>query len=78
MTVTSYEQGSETTTRRRCCLEHVALNFSKVQISYTPVAGPPLVTAGWDVQLDQARLETELRSQGSSTRSIWAFWSLPA
>jgi type VI secretion system secreted protein Hcp len=47
VTDTSYEQGGDTATSP--LLEHVALSFTKVQVSYTPVAGPPLVTAGWDV-----------------------------
>jgi type VI secretion system secreted protein Hcp len=52
VTVASYEQGGDDNTSP--LLEHVTLEFSKVQISYTPVAGPPLVTAGWDVQLNKS------------------------
>jgi type VI secretion system secreted protein Hcp len=48
--VSSYEQGGDTGTSP--LLEHVGLTFSKITVSYTPVAGPPLVTAGWDVELN--------------------------
>jgi type VI secretion system secreted protein Hcp len=48
--VASYEQGGEATVSP--LLEHVGLTFSKIQVSYTPVAGPPLVTAGWDLKLN--------------------------
>ena len=48
--VSSYEQGGDTGVSP--LLEHVGLTFSKITASYTPVAGPPLVTAGWDVKLN--------------------------
>jgi type VI secretion system secreted protein Hcp len=48
--VSSYEQGGDTGVSP--LLEHVGLTFSKIAVSYTPVAGPPLVTAGWDVKLN--------------------------
>src|SRR5262249_57518029 len=48
--VTSYEQGGDTGVSP--LLEHVALTFSKLTASYTPVAGPPLVTPGWDLNLN--------------------------
>jgi type VI secretion system secreted protein Hcp len=48
--VTSYEQGGDTGVSP--LLEHVGLTFSKITVSYTPVAGPPLVTAGWDLKLN--------------------------
>src|SRR5262245_12108289 len=37
--VSSYEQGGDTGVSP--LLEHVALTFSKITVSYTPVAGPP-------------------------------------
>ena len=48
--VSSYEQGGDTGVSP--LLEHVGLTFSKIVATYTPVAGPPLVTAGWDVKLN--------------------------
>jgi type VI secretion system secreted protein Hcp len=48
--VTSYEQGGDAGVSP--LLEHVGLTFSKIAVSYTPVAGPPLVTAGWDLKLN--------------------------
>ena len=42
--VSSYEQGVDGPLE-----EQVALTYSKISVSYLPVAGPPLVTAGWDV-----------------------------
>ncbi len=48
--VSSYEQGGDTGVSP--LLEHVGLTFSKIVVSYTPVAGPPLVTAGWDLKLN--------------------------
>ena len=48
--VSSYEQGGDTGVSP--LLEHVGLTFSKLTVSYTPVAGPPLVTAGWDLKLN--------------------------
>ncbi len=48
--VSSYEQGGDTGVSP--LLEHVGLTFSKIAVSYTPVAGPPLVTAGWDLKLN--------------------------
>jgi type VI secretion system secreted protein Hcp len=48
--VSEYQQGGDTGVSP--LLEHVALDFAKVQVSYLPVAGPPLVTAGWDVRLN--------------------------
>jgi type VI secretion system secreted protein Hcp len=48
--VSSYEQGGDTGVSP--LLEHVGLTFSKIVVTYTPVAGPPLVTAGWDLKLN--------------------------
>ena len=48
--VSSYEQGGDTGVSP--LLEHVGLMFSKITVAYTPVAGPPLVTAGWDLKLN--------------------------
>jgi type VI secretion system secreted protein Hcp len=48
--VSSYEQGGDTGVSP--LLEHVGLTFSKIAVAYTPVAGPPLVTAGWDLKLN--------------------------
>ncbi|MDA0159549.1 type VI secretion system tube protein Hcp [Solirubrobacter ginsenosidimutans] len=48
--VGEYQQGGDTGVSP--LLEHVVLDFAKVQVSYLPVAGPPLVTAGWDVRLN--------------------------
>jgi type VI secretion system secreted protein Hcp len=48
--VSEYQQGGDTGVSP--LLEHVVLDFAKVQVSYLPVAGPPLVTAGWDVRLN--------------------------
>jgi type VI secretion system secreted protein Hcp len=48
--VSSYEQGGDTGVSP--LLEHVGLTFSKIAVTYTPVAGPPLVTAGWDLKLN--------------------------
>jgi type VI secretion system secreted protein Hcp len=48
--VSSYEQGGDTGVSP--LLEHVGLTFSKLAVTYTPVAGPPLVTAGWDLNLN--------------------------
>jgi type VI secretion system secreted protein Hcp len=48
--VNEYQQGGDTGVSP--LLEHVVLDFAKVQVSYLPVAGPPLVTAGWDVRLN--------------------------
>ena len=48
--VSEYQQGGDTGVSP--LLEHVVLDFGKVQVSYLPVAGPPLVTAGWDVRLN--------------------------
>jgi type VI secretion system secreted protein Hcp len=48
--VSAYEQGGDTGVSP--LLEHVGLTFSKIVVSYTPVAGPPLVTAGWDLKLN--------------------------
>ena len=48
--VSSYEQGGDTGVSP--LLEHVGLTFAKIAVSYTPVAGPPLVTAGWDLKLN--------------------------
>jgi len=48
--VSTYQQGGDTGVSP--LLEHVGLTFSKIAVSYTPVAGPPLVTAGWDVKLN--------------------------
>jgi type VI secretion system secreted protein Hcp len=50
VTVSDYEQGGDTGVSP--LLEHVALDFAQVQVSYLPVAGPPLVTAGWDLNLN--------------------------
>ena len=50
VTVSAYEQGGDTSVSP--LLERVALDFSKVQVSYLPIAGPPLVTAGWDLKLN--------------------------
>jgi type VI secretion system secreted protein Hcp len=47
VTVTDYEQGGDTGTDP--LLEHVSLSYAKISVAYTPVAGPPLVTAGWDL-----------------------------
>ncbi len=47
VTVTSYEQGGDSP-----LTEHVELTYSKIVVSYLPVAGPPLVTAGWDTKLN--------------------------
>ncbi len=46
--VSSYEQGGDTGVSP--LLERVGLTFSKIVVSYTPVAGPPLVAAGWDLK----------------------------
>jgi len=48
--VTSYEQGGDAGVSP--LLEHVGLTFAKIAVAYTPVAGPPLVTAGWDLKLN--------------------------
>ena len=49
VTVGEYEQGDIGVSP---LLEHVALDFATVQVSYLPLAGPPLVTAGWDLKLN--------------------------
>ena len=48
--VSEYQQGGDAGVSP--LLERVALDFSRVQVSYLPVAGPPLVTAGWDLKLN--------------------------
>ncbi|WP_028062636.1 type VI secretion system tube protein Hcp [Solirubrobacter soli] len=48
--VTSYEQGG---TKERPLLERVELNFSKVEISFTPAGGAP-ITAGFDVKANKS------------------------
>ena len=47
--VVDYEQGGD---KDRPLLEHVELNFAKVEVSFQPANGAP-VTAGWDVKLNQ-------------------------
>ena len=44
--VADYEQGGD---KDRPQLEHVELNFAKVEVTYQPATGAP-VTAGWDVK----------------------------
>jgi type VI secretion system secreted protein Hcp len=48
--VTDYEQGGD---KERPLLEHVELNFAKVEVSFVPAAGAAPVTAGWDVKLNK-------------------------
>jgi type VI protein secretion system component Hcp len=45
--VAGYEQGGD---KERPLLEHVELNFSRVQVTYQPANGAPPVTAGWDLK----------------------------
>jgi type VI secretion system secreted protein Hcp len=47
VTVVDYEQGGD---KEPPLLERVSLNFAKVEISYTPIAGGAPVTAGWDLK----------------------------
>ncbi len=49
--VTDYEQGGD---KVRPLLEHVELNFAKVEVSFVPAAGATPVTAGWDVKLNKS------------------------
>ena len=49
--VTDYEQGGD---KVRPLLEHVELNFAKVEISFVPAAGAAPVTAGWDVKANKS------------------------
>jgi type VI secretion system secreted protein Hcp len=45
--VSEYEQGGDDGTSP--LLEHVALTYAKLQVSYLPAAGPPPVTGGWNI-----------------------------
>ena len=50
VTVVDYEQGGD---KDRPMLEHVELDFAKVEVSHQPANGAP-VTAGWDLKLNKS------------------------
>src|SRR5206468_396376 len=49
--VTDDEQGGD---KDRPLLEHVDLNFAKVEVTYVPAGGGAPVTAGWDVKANKS------------------------